>query len=198
MNDFWNERYAHEEFAYGTSPNVFLQEEIRQLKPGRILFVCEGEGRNAVYASSCGWDVEAYDLSEEGRKKAMRLAKTKQVTIQYRIANAIEVEYPEASFDVVALIYAHFLPGIRSRVHSQITRWLKPQGRVILEAFGPLQLNNSSGGPKDRSMLYSVEDLVADFETLEHLRLSNEQIDLNEGPYHRGPADVVRLVALKK
>ena len=32
--NFWNERYAAEEYAYGTEPNDFLKQELDRLKPG--------------------------------------------------------------------------------------------------------------------------------------------------------------------
>jgi hypothetical protein len=42
---FWNERYTDSEYAYGTTPNHFLGEELGEIEPGKILFPCEGEGR---------------------------------------------------------------------------------------------------------------------------------------------------------
>ena len=52
--DFWNSRYAEQNFAYGTQPNTFLKEQLENVKSGRALFLGEGEGRNAVYASKIG------------------------------------------------------------------------------------------------------------------------------------------------
>ncbi len=57
MNSFFDDVYGHEEYAYGKMPNEYLKEKLRDLKPGKILFPAEGEGRNAVYAAKSGWDV---------------------------------------------------------------------------------------------------------------------------------------------
>ena len=73
MKEFWNERYAEPEFAYGVLPNDFFKNQLDKLKPGSILLVCEGEGRNAVYAAKNGWKVEAFDSSEQ----AMKITKCK-------------------------------------------------------------------------------------------------------------------------
>ena len=74
MQDFWNSRYSAEEYAYGTTPNEFLKSVlISRNITGKILFVAEGEGRNAVYAAKKGLDVYAFDIAEEGRKKALTL-----------------------------------------------------------------------------------------------------------------------------
>ncbi len=197
MDNFWNDRYAEKEFAYGTLPNEFLKEQLEKLPSGKILFVCEGEGRNAVYAAKQNWNVEAFDLSEEGKRKAHLLAEQNTVTLNYQIQDATTIEYPENSFDVVALIYAHFPETIRKSVHQKIVRWLKPNGLVIIEAFNPNQLNNASGGPKDASMLYTKEILRNDFDDLVVQQLSTAVIELKEGKYHIGKADVIRFTGKK-
>ena len=197
MNDFWNERYAENEFAYGTLPNEFLKEQLDKLSTGKILFVCEGEGRNAVYAATQKWNVEAFDLSSEGLKKALQLAEQKNVSINYQIADAAKVDYPFESFDAVVLIYTHFPETVRKSIHQKITSWLKPNGLVLMEAFNPKQLNNSSGGPKELSMLYTTEMLENDFENLEVKLLYTEVVQLNEGKYHNGKADVIRFIGKK-
>ena len=198
MNDYWNNRYAEKEFAYGMSPNEYLKEQLSRITPGRILFICEGEGRNAVFAATQNWEVEAFDLSEEGQKKALALAKEKSVTIHYQIADATKVDYSENSFDVIAIIYAHFPSTIRKSIHYKIKHWLKPNGSVILEVFNPNQLQNTSGGPKDIDMLYSTDSIGDDFSDFEIKQLTAIQIELNEGKYHMGKADVLRFFGSKK
>ncbi len=197
MNNFWDERYLEKEYVYGKDANVFLKTELDNISVGRILFPCEGEGRNAVYAAQKGWVVDAFDTSIEGFKKANDLAKEKRVSISYKVADALTVDYPRESFDAVALIYSHFPDTIREQVHHKIITWLKPNGVLILEAFNPNQLNNTSGGPKDLSLLYTEEMLVKDFKSLTTLQFSTEVISLNEGKYHQGKADVIRLVGKK-
>ena len=58
---FWDERFAAEEYIYGTEPNKFFREQLDKLPPGKILLLGEGEGRNAVYAAKSGWLVHAVD-----------------------------------------------------------------------------------------------------------------------------------------
>jgi 2-polyprenyl-3-methyl-5-hydroxy-6-metoxy-1,4-benzoquinol methylase len=197
MKDFWDKRYAESEFAYGALPNEFLKEQLQYFSTGKILFVCEGEGRNAVYAAIQQWNVEAFDLSAEGKKKALQLAEQNNVTINYQVKDATTIQYPENSFDCIALIYAHFPETIRKSIHQKLVHWLKPNGIVILEAFNPNQLNNASGGPKDESMLYTKELLKNDFNDLDFQQLTDDVIQLNEGKYHIGKADVIRFIGKK-
>lgn len=198
MNQFWNQRYKEEAFAYGTQPNAFLYTQLNDLKPGKILFPCEGEGRNSVYAASKNWEVEAFDFSEEGQKKAYQLAETKHVKIHYQVADALEISYPNNYFDAIVLIYSHFPEPIRKSIHHRLITWLKPGGQLIMEAFHPNQLNNTSGGPKDISMLYTKELLTEDFAELETILMEQQIITLDEGPFHQGKAEVIRYVGVKK
>jgi SAM-dependent methyltransferase len=196
-NSFWNERYSQRDFVYGESPNVFFAEVLSSLKPGNIILPCDGEGRNAVFASTKGWNVHAFDLSEAGKLKADHLALKYGTVIQFQITDALLATYPENSADVVALIYTHLPPMVRKTLHQNIIKWLKPGGKVILETFCPEQLKNSSGGPKDINMLYTKEVLSSDFKDLSIELLDYAQIELSEGKFHEGPADVIRMIATK-
>lgn len=197
MQEFWNERYSQEEMVYGTEPNVFFREQLRTLKPGKLLLPAEGEGRNAVYAALKGWDVIAFDYSEAGKAKAMQLASQRGVTINYQLAEAQNFETAPESLHAVALIYAHFPPALRQHFHKKVVKWLKPGGVLILEAFHPKQLAYTSGGPKDEAMLYTADMLRADFSALDLKLLEELEITLDEGMYHRGTGFVTRLLAVK-
>lgn len=196
-NEFWNQRYKNAEYVYGEEPNLFFADQINQLTPGSIILPCEGEGRNAVYAASTGWKVTAFDGSSVGQTKAIQLAQKKAVSIEYTVADASVIQFEANSVDVVAFIYAHFPTQLRIQIHKNAISWLKPGGKIILEAFNPLQINNQSGGPKEISMLYTVEMLQTDFSSLRIDLLHNVQISLNEGSFHDGVADVIQFVGTK-
>jgi SAM-dependent methyltransferase len=197
MNNFWNERYAVENYVYGTEPNNFLKEELPKLPSGKILFPGEGEGRNAVFAAQLGWDVTAFDASSEAKAKAQRLARAKGVTINYQLAPYDEAEFPDESFDALALIYTHIPGNLRHTYHEKFIRYLKPGGKIILEGFRKNQIHNNTGGPKDSNMLWSKEELENDFAGLSKLDIQELETQLQEGDFHRGKAAIIRLVGIK-
>lgn len=182
---------------YGTEPNDWFVEKLKIIKPGKLLLPAEGEGRNAVWAASQGWEVTAIDQSPMGKEKAMRLAVTKNVKIDYLVKDIRTYRGKENAFDVVGLIYLHMPPEYRLKVHTELINSLKPGGCVILEAFSKAQLPNASGGPKNVELLYDPDVLKSDFESLKILEFYNVKVNLHEGTLHRGIADVIRLFARK-
>ncbi|WP_187270136.1 class I SAM-dependent methyltransferase [Pontibacter qinzhouensis] len=198
MEDFWNDRYSQQQMVYGAEPNAFFREQLQHLTPGKLLLPAEGEGRNAVYAALKGWQVTAFDFSDAGHQKALALAEQRGISITYQVTDAAQYTCEPESLDAVALIYAHFPPALRQQLHHNIVCWLKPGGSVILEAFHPNQLGYSSGGPKDKSMLYTAGMLQADFSPLTIQQLEEVEIQLNEGAYHSGAGYVTRMVAQKQ
>lgn len=197
MKELWNERYAAPEYIYGTQPNAWLAEKLELLKPGSVLFPAEGEGRNAVYAASKGWKVVAFDQSEQGQQKALKLAQEQGVSILYSLDDLTTFEASNGEFDAIALIFVHMPEEIRKNTHQRLLKFLKPGGYLILEAFTKDQLKNSSGGPKNELLLYDKNITESDFRDLEILQSEEITTHLNEGPLHRGEACVVRLFARK-
>lgn len=199
----WNERYRKAEYAYGTEPNEFLKEQLQLLKPGRILFPAEGEGRNAVFAARMGWQVSAFDISDAGKKKALALASQHGLTIDYQVGGFETVRFSQNQFDAIAFIFAHFPADIKSRCHRTLQAYLRPGGTVIFEAFSKNHLkynaaNERVGGPREFDMLFSVQELEADFVGYEVVQLAEEVVELNEGPFHSGTGSVIRFVGRKR
>ncbi|WP_456314564.1 class I SAM-dependent methyltransferase [Pseudomonas shirazensis] len=199
----WDDRYSNEEFAYGEEPNNFFKEQIEKLNAGAILFPAEGEGRNAIYAAKLGWTVAAFDISAEGKNKALKLAEANNVSIDYQVGELESLNYQPEQFEAIALIYAHFPAEIKSSIHKTLDKYLSQNGIIIFEAFSKnhleyLALNDKVGGPKDIESLFSVGEIQADFFNYEIIELVEKEIELNEGLFHNGKGSVIRFVGRKK
>jgi len=196
MKDIWNSRYSDPEFIYGIEPNAYLKNFLENSIKGNILLPADGEGRNSVFAAKIGWQVDAFDYSESAQDKAFLLAQKNDVSINYAVSDILEFK-PSKNYDLIAIIYLHLIPEIRSVFFQRIGSWLKPGGHIILEAFSKNQLKNSSGGPKDINLLYDLEEIKDDFHHLKIKELRETEIILNEGLLHQGKANVIRLIAQK-
>lgn len=197
MKNFWNERYGQKMYSYGKAPNAFFAQKLMHLPKGKILFPAEGEGRNAVYAAIKGWNVKAFDYSEEGRKKALELAKSYDVSIDYDLIDASDFQVTE-QYDVIALIFAHFAGEERRQLFLKLEQSLAPEGYLIMEVFSKSQIGRESGGPKDPEFLYSKAEIQSLLPDLDFLILEETRIELDEGIYHQGDAAVIRVLAQKK
>jgi 2-polyprenyl-3-methyl-5-hydroxy-6-metoxy-1,4-benzoquinol methylase len=197
MKAMWNERYQQDIYQYGISPNDFMAEQIQQIPAGRILFPGAGEGRDAVFAAKLGWEVHAFDLSEQGQSKALKLASQEKTRIHFKVADASLVKFPLASFEVIALTYFHLPIETRLLFYANCISWLKPGGKILVEGFSKKQLGLNSGGPKNIDWLFSSKELETEFPGVKIILNEEKQRILDEGPLHQGLAEVVQFIAQK-
>ncbi len=191
----WDERYSQPGHAYGVEPNEFLRSHFSMLPTGRILSLCEGEGRNAVFLAQQGYDVLAVDASRVGIQNAAKLAQQKGVSLQTLVADVATFEIMPNSWDGVVLIFAHLPSLVRAKIHRRVVQGLRPGGIMLLECYGPEQLKFNTGGPKDLDLLPSLEQLKHEFYGLEFLLANETHREVNEGNHHKGHGAVVEIIA---
>ncbi len=203
MNDqreFWNERFSREGYFYGTTPNLYLASHIDFLPPRQtVLFLGEGEGRNAVYAVERGHTVTALDAAEIGLAKTAMLAQSRGFEISL-IHTDLEFWYPTQNYDAIMCSFLHLIEPLRSEVFAKSIEHLTSGGVLVGEFFSIYQLPKKTGGPKDLNLLYTADQLLAIITTLpcEILELCEIDTELYEGTGHNGHASVVRLKVQKR
>lgn len=196
--NFWDERFSVDEYIYGTEPNQFFKEQLLKIIPsGKLLLPGEGEGRNAVFAATQGWEVDAFDQSEVAKLKAKKLADENRVSINYVTIDLGNINPKSNYYDCAAIIFVHLPIDIRTTFHRKIAGSIKPKGKLILELFSKDQFGKTSGGPQNLEMLSSVEEVKNDFKDLKIVLLKEESIHLSEGEKHSGEASVIRFVGEK-
>lgn len=194
----WDARYAEEGYAYGTRPNDFLVAETGRIrKGGRVLCLAEGEGRNAVYLASQGFNVVAVDTSPIGLEKARRLAEATGVTIETVHADLADFDLGANEWDGIVSIFAHVRPALRRELHSAISGALNPGGVFLLEAYTPRQpeMPGNGGPPASRpDMFMSANGLADELKGLELDICREVDRDIQEGTYHTGLSAVVQVI----
>ncbi|MCC6703109.1 MAG: class I SAM-dependent methyltransferase [Fluviicola sp.] len=195
---FWNERYDDETFVYGTEPNAFFKHFLDHSNIGSVLLPADGEGRNALYALQHGWDVTSFDYSEVACNKAKSFVREHQFELNCKAASLESFDTQE-QFDVIAFV---FVPVHEQQLEAMINRYigfLKPKGKLILEAFTKDQLQNTSGGPKDPNFLLDLKTVQSiHFKHAHLLYIYTQCVELDEGPFHQGRAHVIRLMLEKE
>ena len=200
QREFWNERFAREGYFYGTTANRYLASHIDSLPAQQtILFLGEGEGRNAVYALECGHTVTALDAAEIGLAKTAQLAQSKGFELSL-IHTDLELWNPTLKYDAIMCSFLHLYEPLRSEVFAKALEHLNKGGVFVGEFFSIDQFPKTTGGPKDLNLLYTADQLTSIVKTLpcEILELCEIDTHLQEGAVHNGLASVVRLKVQKR
>lgn len=192
----WNQRFATPHL-YGLAPNEFFQAELDKLTPGSLLLPAEGQGRNAFYAASLGWEVTGTDVSATAKEQAISWLSEAGLAMNYVLAPHLELDFPAGSFDAIMMCYAHMSSADLTQFLPRLLHWLKPGGWFLLEGYHKAQLGMTSGGPKDLDWLYDEVELGTLLGSLSPLQVWRAQPVLSEGPLHTGLAEVVRVVGQK-
>jgi len=193
----WDERYRESGYIYGTAPNAFLESVVDRLPQGNILMLAEGEGRNAVYLASLGYQVTAVDGSAVGLRKAAELARERGVAITAVVADLDGFKIEPAAWDGIVSCYCHLPPAIRVPLHRQVVSGLRSGGVLVLEGFSKEQLAYDTGGPKALDMLMALDELKQELSGLEFVHAVTLERDVKEGRGHTGIASVVQLLGVK-
>jgi SAM-dependent methyltransferase len=191
MRDYWENRFNRNKSDDGLGPDIFFRTFIEGVQPGRILLPAEGVARNAAFAASRGWEVDAFDFSLNARRKALEQARKKGVNIDYFEPDIEFHQLEEEMYDAIALIHVQFQPYNRTYIHKKLINSLKTGGFFIIEAW-------SKTSSYEGNQAYELSDLQNDFKDLAIETLYRADTDLSEETPPSERPSVIRMVAMKQ
>ena len=169
--DAWNTRYAGSDLVWSATPNQWVERELRDVRPGRAVDLACGEGRNALWLASTGWQVRAVDFAQEGLAKgraeqSRREATGEHLALEWVCADVVTTEQPVASADLVLVCYLQLpAPERRSALrHAAVA--VAPGGVLLVVGHDSSNLHDGWGGPQDPRVLFTAADVVSDVEGL--------------------------------
>ncbi|MBS4729281.1 class I SAM-dependent methyltransferase [Mycobacterium sp. SM1] len=167
----WNSRYSDAELLWGAQPNMFVVAEMAATPPGRALDVACGEGRNAIWLASRGWQVVGVDFSAVGLERAARLADRAGVAqrVAFRLADVVSDPLPAGPFDAVIVAYLQLAAGPRRVVLRKAAAAVAPGGTLLVVGHDSTNIAEGTGGPQDPAVLFSPADVLADLVGLDGL-----------------------------
>jgi SAM-dependent methyltransferase len=197
--DHWQQRFAGDEYRFGTEPNEFLKSQSHLLRKGdRALAIADGEGRNGVFLAERGLDVLSLDFSPLAQAKARKLAAQRGITLRVEQADLIHWPWPAEEFDVVAGIFFQFAsPDERDVIFDGIKKTLKPGGLLLMQGYGLKQLEYKTGGPSQIENLYTRDLLEKAFGSFASLHVREHDSVIEEGAGHGGLSALLDLVGRK-
>ena len=163
----WDARYAGVENLWAAKPNRFLVAEVADLEPGRALDLACGEGQNAIWLATLGWQVTGVDYSEVAIAKARGRAERDGVDAEFVCADLVTYEPGSSVFDLVVVLYLHIPSRERHVVLDRATAALATGGTFLLVGHDTLNMTEGVGGPSDPDIHFTPDEIAAELPDLE-------------------------------
>lgn len=88
--------------------------------------------------------------------------------LDWVVADLRSFRPPPSSFDLVLQFFGHFLADERRTLLRRAAGALRPGGVILVVGFDVSHLDEGSvGGPRDASLLFTIEEIVIDLAGLE-------------------------------
>lgn len=152
----WDARYA-EARIWSDGPNAWVAETLAHLPPGTAVDLGAGEGRNALWLASVGWEVTAVDFSSVGLATGAARAASLGLDVEWVTADATTWVSPQ-QVDLVVIAYLQLPADALALAIGNAAGYLAPGGTLALVGH---DRDNSVGGPKDPAVLHTVAELTA-------------------------------------
>ena len=163
----WDARYASVENLWAVRPNRFLVAEAGELRPGRALDLACGEGQNAIWLASLGWEVVGVDYSEVAIAKARARAERDGVAAEFVCADLVGYAPDSQAFDLVFVLYLHIAADQRRGVLERAAAAVAPGGTFVFVGHDLTNMTEGVGGPSDPQILCTPEEVAAELPGLE-------------------------------
>jgi SAM-dependent methyltransferase len=189
----WDTRYAQSELVWGAPPNSTVVEHVYGLErvaslmpdapegeapgPPRALDLACGEGRNALWLATHGWQVHAVDYSQvgidKGRTIATRLSRSVRSRISWQCADVTDLDAAGITgpYELVLMVFLHLPAEQRRPLVRRLADLLAPGGTLLILGHDSTNLTDGYGGPQDPSVLFTPDDIIADLGPDDRIRV---------------------------
>jgi SAM-dependent methyltransferase len=158
----WDERYRSAGLLWSAGPNLFVEDRLANVSPGRCVDLGAGEGRNAVWLAERGWEVVAVDFSGV----ALDRGRQRSATVAFVEADVFEWE-PDDRFDLVLIAYLQVEALALQSLIRKTVGWLSPGGELFMVGHDRSNIEHGVGGPQVPEVLWDVPEIVDSLAGLE-------------------------------
>lgn len=129
----WEARYRarSDELA---QPLPWLQQNVADLKAGPILDVAGGDGANALYLSSLGFDVTVIDIAPTAIMRLQRQAQTQELAVTGFVHDLDQSLALLNLQPFATILISRYKPSAKQWPH--LLELLAPGGRLLICSFG--------------------------------------------------------------
>ncbi len=162
----WDDKYGQSDLVWSMGPNQWIEEVAGDLPLGKALDLAAGEGRNAIWLASRGWDATAIDFSAVALERAQGLAAERlgpQATRFHTRCEDLSSYAPTPhEFDLVIVVYLQVPATLRTPILQGAAEAVRPGGMLIVTAHDSENARRGFGGPPNPEVLYTAADVVQD------------------------------------
>jgi tellurite methyltransferase len=182
----WDERYASGDYQPSLDHSATVEDVAGHARVGRALVLACGTGRNALFLSSRGFEVDAVDISRVAIEMAQTEAAHRRLSVNWHVSDVADFDLGEGRYDVITMVrYTHRV------IWPHLVTALAENGWLVMEQH--LRTRHQVAGPSDEFRLAPGELLDA-FGQLRVIRYSEEY---GESPTSGRMIATTTLVACK-
>lgn len=184
----WNRRYRERGGPRPAGPSEWLAEHHSLLTDrggGRALDIACGGGRNAVYLTELGYEVDAVDVSDVAIEALAATARERGLGLDARQMDLEREPLPAERYDLVVQI-----DYLQRDLFRSLARALVPGGALLLETFTRAHVEELGNSFDPRFLLDRNELLRAFIDLDMHVRHYREGVVERAGG-RRGVASLV-------
>ncbi len=142
-----------------------MAAELRDVEPaGRALDLACGEGRNAIWLASRGWQVTAADFSAVALERGRKLAAERDVELEWVEADVTTFGPEPGAYALVLILYLQVPGSDQTRVLDHAAAALAAGGELLMVGHAVRNLTDGWGGPQSATVLWDPDELRAEVE----------------------------------
>lgn len=131
--------YEGDDYYWGVEPGSFLDDLIRLCPPSadkKVLDIGCGEGKDAVYMAQKGYSVTAFDLTENGIRKTVKLAEDRGVKVTAYVDD-INTFTNDGQYDIIYSTgtVQYLFDENKKEFFEKLEKMTKPGGIVFINVF---------------------------------------------------------------
>lgn len=162
--DFWDDRYRQRTRIWSGDPNRQLVAVAADLPPGKALDVGCGEGADAVWLASRGWDVLGIDVSEVALSRARihteELEASVAARLEWQQVDLLTSPELPGGLGLVSIQFMHLPEPERSRIFSSLSTLVGVGGSLLIVAHDPSDLHSSVGRPHQADLFHTPQQIA--------------------------------------
>jgi SAM-dependent methyltransferase len=157
----WDERYAAADQLWSGQPNATLVDEVGDLEPGRALDVGCGEGADAVWLASHGWQVTAIDVSLLALQRATTSAERSGVQVEWVHAGLLDAPLPPGGFGLVTAHYCALFHTPTREAERALLAAVAPGGHLLVVHHADVDVEEAKAHGFDPAQYVNPSDVAA-------------------------------------